>query len=374
MAKQYFGTHQFNDPVVGVAATSSSHLVTKAQLDAVANGKWYKDRVRVVATSNVDIAGGGLANGQTIDGETLETGDRVLLTGQTTASQNGIYVVPSSGAASRASDMAAGVACAGFRFPVTEGTTYHDTEWYVASDKGADIVGTDALTISQDTTGGSYTADESTLTLTGSEFSVKDGGISAAKIASNAVTTAKIADSNVTTAKIADANVTAAKLASDAVTTAKILDANVTTAKIADSNVTTAKIADSNVTTAKIADSAVTSAKIADNSIDVFKIDDDAVSTAKIQDAAVTLAKLDASGLGAYTDIGDGSATSFTVTHNLGTRRVRVTVYDNTDYRDAEVDIRRSSTNAVVLDFGSNVPTTSQYHVEIEKCLGAAIA
>ena len=77
----------------------------------------------------------------------------------------------------------------------------------------------------------------------GKKIRVKDGGISAAKLASDAVTTVKILDANVTTAKLADgavttakitdANVTAAKLASDAVTTAKILDANVTNAKLA---------------------------------------------------------------------------------------------------------------------------------------------
>jgi len=43
-----------------------------------------------------------------------------------------------------------------------------------------------------------------------------EGGIPAARIATDAVTTAKILDSNVTTAKIADSNVTRAKLASGA--------------------------------------------------------------------------------------------------------------------------------------------------------------
>lgn len=66
---------------------------------------------------------------------------------------------------------------------------------------------------------------------------------------------------------LADGIVTAAKLASDSVTTAKIAALAVTAAKIASDAVTTAKILDSNVTTAKIADSAITSAKIADDTI-----------------------------------------------------------------------------------------------------------
>jgi len=53
---------------------------------------------------------------------------------------------------------------------------------------------------------------------------------------------------------VRDSGVTAAKLATGAVTTNKILDANVTTAKILDDNVTTAKILDANVTFAKLTD------------------------------------------------------------------------------------------------------------------------
>ncbi len=72
-------------------------------------------------------------------------------------------------------------------------------------------------------------------------FRVKDLGITALKIATDAVETLKIKD----------ANVTAAKLATDAVSTVKIVDANVTTAKLAPDAVTTAKILNGNVTTAK---------------------------------------------------------------------------------------------------------------------------
>ena len=51
-----------------------------------------------------------------------------------------------------------------------------------------------------------------------------------------------VRDSGVTDAKLASGAVSTAKIAADAVTTAKILDANVTTAKIADANVTFAKL------------------------------------------------------------------------------------------------------------------------------------
>lgn len=47
----------------------------------------YKDSVRVAVRSNINLA----ANVFTIDGITLSDKDRVLLTGQTNQSQNGIY-------------------------------------------------------------------------------------------------------------------------------------------------------------------------------------------------------------------------------------------------------------------------------------------
>lgn len=95
--------------------------------------------------------------------------------------------------------------------------------------------------------------DGSSTVLSGGAIIVKDSGITASKIASNAVTTIKITDANVTTAKIADLNVTTDKIADLGVTTGKIADLNVTTGKIADLGVTTGKIADAAITTAKLA-------------------------------------------------------------------------------------------------------------------------
>jgi Chaperone of endosialidase len=64
-----------------------------------------------------------------------------------------------------------------------------------------------SLAWADDLTGGAggtaYTADGSSLALTDTTFSVKDGGIGTAKIANGAITTAKIADGAVTAAKLA---------------------------------------------------------------------------------------------------------------------------------------------------------------------------
>ena len=64
-------------------------------------------------------------------------------------------------------------------------------------------------------------------------------------------------------------------------------------------------------------------------------------------------------------DVGDGAATSYTLTHNLGTRDVRVEVYRNSgNYDTVLVETRRSSTNAVVLVFAT-APTSNQFRAVI---------
>lgn len=64
-------------------------------------------------------------------------------------------------------------------------------------------------------------------------------------------------------------------------------------------------------------------------------------------------------------NVGDGSATSYTITHNLGTRDVAVTVYDNsTPYAEVICDVQHSTTNTITLLF-SVAPTSNQYRVVV---------
>lgn len=88
--------------------------------DSVINAIDYKDSVRVASASDVTISGPGTA----IDGVTLTSGDRVLLAGQTDASENGIYVFNGDATPmTRASDADADAdVTAGMRVPVEEGT------------------------------------------------------------------------------------------------------------------------------------------------------------------------------------------------------------------------------------------------------------
>lgn len=79
--------------------TASQDAVTLAYLQAYLNGLTPKAPARVATTANITLSGT-----QTIDGVAVVAGNRVLVKDQSTASQNGIYVV-AAGAWSRSTDM-----------------------------------------------------------------------------------------------------------------------------------------------------------------------------------------------------------------------------------------------------------------------------
>lgn len=65
------------------------------------------------------------------------------------------------------------------------------------------------------------------------------------------------------------------------------------------------------------------------------------------------------------TTIGDGTTTSITVTHNLGTRDVAVQLYDNgSPYEVKYPDYELTSTNSITVIFAT-APTTDQYRVVV---------
>lgn len=123
--------------------TNALDAATKQYVDSFVQGLDVKASCRAVATSNITLSGT-----QTIDGVAVVAGDRVLVTGQTTASANGIYVVAAgSWLRSADADTSTKVTAGLFVF-VTEGTTYNDTGWVLTSND-AITLGTTSLSFSQ---------------------------------------------------------------------------------------------------------------------------------------------------------------------------------------------------------------------------------
>jgi len=138
-------TWYFDDaPKVYLEGTDLNNLATYGQvLNALASGRGDKQPVKTVATSSVSLSGL-----QTINGYTLLSGDRVLVTAQSPATENGCYVA-SSGSWIRASDSDTGTELLGATYLVTEGSlTTNQTKWKVTNSPPI-TVGTTAITIIQ---------------------------------------------------------------------------------------------------------------------------------------------------------------------------------------------------------------------------------
>ena len=64
-------------------------------------------------------------------------------------------------------------------------------------------------------------------------------------------------------------------------------------------------------------------------------------------------------------NVGNGSSQAITVTHNLNTRDVIVSVYDNSSpYAEVVCDVEHTSTTAITLNF-TVAPTSNQYRVVV---------
>ena len=134
---------------------NTQDAATKGFVEATSQGLDVKDSCVAATTANITIST-ALNNGDTLDGVTLSTNDRVLVKDQNTSSQNGIYVVGSSPA--RAADLATGANAAGFFTFVEKGTVNADNGFVCTSDSGSAVVGTNNLTIAQFSGAGQITA------------------------------------------------------------------------------------------------------------------------------------------------------------------------------------------------------------------------
>lgn len=151
--------------------TNATDAATKGYVDSTTLGLDPKPSVLAVAVANV----AALSGLTTIDGVALAAGNRILLSNQTTASQNGIWLVQ-SGAWTRPTDYAAGsstvVTDGAFVF-VETGTTFARTGWITAT-QGTITVDTTPTAWSQ-FQGATVMTGGSGISVTGNVVAFKNG-------------------------------------------------------------------------------------------------------------------------------------------------------------------------------------------------------
>jgi hypothetical protein len=151
-----------------------------------------------VAVANVSLT----APGATIDGYSFTSGDLVLLTNQSTSSQNGLYTwAGASSTLTRPTEMATGVVMKARTVTIIQGTTYGGTTWLLQTNASITVDasnqtwisigssgGGGGITVSSPTTysrplytGSSWIADNPIyVDITGSEFGVQNNTVALA--------------------------------------------------------------------------------------------------------------------------------------------------------------------------------------------------
>lgn len=177
----------FTGTVTVPTPTVSTAAATKAYVDNIAQGL-HTHAPCAAATPNTlaSITGGTVTynNGTngvgatltlqnaltTLDGRTLQNGDRILVKNEATAANNGIYTWATGGTVlTRASDYDTPTEMAGGDFTfVQNGTLYNDTGWVMTDP--VITVGTTAVNFVQFSGAGTYTAGTG-LALNGTQFS-----------------------------------------------------------------------------------------------------------------------------------------------------------------------------------------------------------
>ena len=127
--------------------SSSADAANKNYVDQLIAGLRTRIVAEVATTANVDLSA-DLQNGDTIDGVTLATGDRVLVKDQSTGSQNGLYTVVASGTASRDTEYDTIAELSGQMVVVNQGST-NDNKIFLCTTNNTASLGSDTITFTQ---------------------------------------------------------------------------------------------------------------------------------------------------------------------------------------------------------------------------------
>lgn len=183
------------DMATGLSVPSPRGIVTVGRAEGSRHGgtrkRWVRDLQRAVVTIDdilavvsaakspvrcvivANVALGAVPNASQADTLTLSPNDRILLSGQTDQSENGIYVVGASSLA-RASDMSTGVEVQLNAFVrVLEGAVYNGSWWHLTSPtSGAVTIGTTSI-VFEEFKPARYEIEPNTLVLRNDEGNIK---------------------------------------------------------------------------------------------------------------------------------------------------------------------------------------------------------
>lgn len=144
-----FATWELFENIQKLALQNATNIETKAEtstVTALLNARNWKQSV-VCATTAAGTLASDFENGDTVDGITLSTGDRILIKDQVDATENGVYTVNASGAPTRATDFDNDSEIVAAVTIVEEGTTNADVI-FICTNTDGDEIGTDDINFS----------------------------------------------------------------------------------------------------------------------------------------------------------------------------------------------------------------------------------
>jgi hypothetical protein len=161
--------------ITGLGSPSNnSDVAIKSYVDNLVTGLKTRIIVRAATTGNIDLTQ-DLQNGDTLDGVTLATDDKVLVKDQSNNTQNGVYKVVASGTASRDPDFDTVDELAGQMIIVKEGSINADSFHLCTTDSGS--IPTAAITFTQVTPSSGGTVTQVGIAQAGSEFTISGSPI-----------------------------------------------------------------------------------------------------------------------------------------------------------------------------------------------------
>ena len=165
--------------ITGIGSPSSnSDVAIKSYVDDAVAGLRTRTIAECCSTANVNISN-GLEAGDTIDGVTLVAGDRCLLKNQTDATENGLYLAVSSGAASRDPEHNTIAELSGGMVVVNQGST-NDNKIFLCTTDSDGSLGSTNITYTVITPSNTGTVTSIGLAQSGSEFTISGTPVTSA--------------------------------------------------------------------------------------------------------------------------------------------------------------------------------------------------